>query len=219
MSIASRRIETCSDIGSSRFSVLGRRFKKGAVIVALGGIIALAGCTTPQSGRYFVLAPAASQSKVQSGVVKAVLGVGPISFPSHLDRAQLVLRTGQNELYLRENDKWAEPLRETARRVLMQDLQDRLAPKRMEAFPWNSRDGVDWQIAVDVSNFEAQPDRTVRLNAQWKIIDASSGEIVLSNQFDQRIKPASADSADIVAAMSVLWGRFADNISTAFTRS
>ncbi|PKR54449.1 PqiC family protein [Thalassospira marina] len=186
--------------------------------VLAGMAVLLAACTVPQSGRYFVLSPVPPKHTIQSGVVKAVLGVGPVEFPSHLDRAQLVLRTGQNELYLRENDKWAEPLEETARRVLMQDLQDRLSPKRMEAFPWNSRDGVNWQIAVDVSNFEAQPDRTVRLNAQWKIVDVSSGEIVLSNHFDQRIKPASGDSAAIVAAMSQLWGQFADDISTAFTQ-
>ncbi|AUG52775.1 PqiC family protein [Thalassospira marina] len=194
---------------------LKRHFQMG---VLAGMAVLLAACTVPQSGRYFVLSPVAPKHTIQSGVVKAVLGVGPVEFPSHLDRAQLVLRTGQNELYLRENDKWAEPLEETARRVLMQDLQDRLSPKRMEAFPWNSRDGVNWQIAVDVSNFEAQPDRTVRLNAQWKIVDVSSGEIVLSNHFDQRIKPASGDSAAIVAAMSQLWGQFADDISTAFTQ-
>ncbi|OKH89782.1 hypothetical protein LF95_07700 [Thalassospira sp. TSL5-1] len=184
--------------------------------VVAGMAVLLAACSTPEAGRYFVLSSVAPTQSMPSGVVNAVLGVGPISLPSHLDRAQLVLRTGPNELYLRENDKWAEPLVETTRRILTQDLQTRLTPKRIETFPWNSRDGVNWQIAVDVDNFEAQPDRTVRLNAQWKIIDFSTGKIVLSHQFDQRIKPASANSADIVAAMSQLLGKMADEISLSF---
>ncbi|OSQ38981.1 PqiC family protein [Thalassospira mesophila] len=203
---------------SSRFWPQGH-IRKAGLALTVASVVVLAACSVTPKGRYFVLSPVTTQHPVQSGVVKAVLGIGPIVFPSHLDRAQLVLRTGQNELYLRENDKWAEPLNETARRVLMQDLQDRLSPKRMEAFPWNSRDGVNWQIAVDIDNFEAQPDRTVRLNAQWKIIDFSSGAIVLSNRFDQRLKPASADSADIVATMSLLLGHFADDISGAFNQS
>lgn len=216
MSIESRFVETRSGVGSSWFAAARWHLKSAAVIAVISSTLALTACTVPQA-RYFVLSHVASQNQVPSGVVKAVLGVGPISFPSHLDRSQLVLRTGPNELYLRENDKWAEPLAETTRRVLMQDLQDRLSPRRIEAFPWNSRDGVNWQITVDVANFEAQPDRTVRLNAQWQIVDFTSGQIVMSNQFDQRIKPASADSADIVAAMSQLLGKLATEISLAFS--
>ena len=199
---------------------IGGRMKRICQVGVMTGMVALlAACSSPDTGRYFVLSTAAPAQTLPSGVVNAVLGVGPVSLPSHLDRAQLVLRTGPNELYLRENDKWAEPLVETTRRILTQDLQARLKPKRIETFPWNSRDGVNWQIAVDVDNFEAQPDRTVRLNAQWEIVDFATGKIVISHQFDQRIKPASAKSADIVAAMSQLLGKLADEISLSFVSS
>lgn len=203
----------------------GRKGKKGIAsrmagfsTILIAGMV-LAGCSTSPAARYFVLSPvtANGQAGAKAPVtLNTVLGVGPVNLPGELDRSQIVVRTGANELSLRDFDRWGEPLEKNATRILMQDLDSRLSPKRIETFPWTSRDGVDWQISVDVLNFERQANGDVRLNAIWKIVDFDKGKIAVTRQFDRQITPQSGDTAAIVSAMSTLLGSMADDIAASF---
>ena len=111
-----------------------------------------------------------------------------------------------------------EPLGENIQRVLIENLDRRLHPQRIETFPWNSRDGVVWQVVVDFGQFERQPDGAVGMAARWKIVNFASGEIVVSERFSDTIIPRDTTTEATVAAMSILLGRLSDSISAAYRR-
>lgn len=144
------------------------------------------------------------------------MGVGPITIPSHLDRSQIVTRSSDNRLVINQFDRWAEPLDENIQRVLIENLDHRLSPQRIETFPWNSRDGVVWQIVVDLGQFERQPDGSVQIAARWKIVNFNSGETAVSERFTDSVVPKDTTTEATVAAMSVLLGRLSDSIARSY---
>ncbi|MFH1803690.1 MAG: PqiC family protein [Pseudomonadota bacterium] len=189
----------------------------------LAGVMAtmlfLAGCASSDNPtRYFMLSPV-TPSMNDASRSDAVLGVGPVTLPSHLDRSQLVIRSSENRIILLENDRWAEPLAENVRRILGENLDARIKPARIEVFPWNSRDEVMWQIAVDIVSFEKRGDGQVYLEARWKVVDFIRGDIVLSDRFAASDMPSDIGSEATIGAMSNLLGTLADEIAAAFRRS
>jgi uncharacterized lipoprotein YmbA len=91
-----------------------------------------------------------------------------------------------------------------------------LSPQRIETFPWNSRDGVVWQIVVDLGQFERQPDGSVQIAARWKIVNFNSGETAVSERFTDSVVPKDTTTEATVAAMSVLLGRLSDSIARSY---
>ena len=74
----------------------------------------------------------------------------------------------------------------------------------METFPWTSRDGVDWQIVVDIDRFERQANGKVLLAARWKLVAFESGDITASNRYEKVVDPKNTDVESTVSAMSDL---------------
>lgn len=184
----------------------------GIVIASLGFLSA---CGTPVQERYYLLSP--DDVSAPAGAARtAVIGVGPISIPGHLDRSQIVTRSSDNRLVINQFDRWAEPLDENIQRVLIENLDHRLNPQRIETFPWNSRDGVVWQIVVDLGRFERQPDGSVQIAARWKIVNFNSGEVAVSERFSDSVIPKDATTGATVAAMSDLLGRLGDSIARSY---
>ncbi len=175
----------------------------------------LGACSTPVQERYFVLSPDDVSGPSGNGMT-AVMGIGPITIPSHLDRSQIVTRSSDNRLVINQFDRWAEPLDENIQRVLIENLDRRLHPQRIETFPWNSRDGVVWQIVVDIGGFERQPDGSVQISARWKIVNFDSGETVVSERFSDSMMPRDTTTEGTVAAMSDLLARLSDSIARSY---
>ncbi|WP_417811046.1 PqiC family protein [Thalassospira alkalitolerans] len=193
------------------------RNRLAGVVLALS-VGGLGACSTPVQERYFMLSPDEVNAPSEATTGAAVMGIGPIAIPSHLDRTQLVTRSSDNRLIINQFDRWAEPLDENIQRVLIENLDRRLHPQRIETFPWNSRDGVVWQVVVDFGQFERQPDGSVGMAARWKIVNFASGEIVVSERFSDTIIPRDTTTEATVAAMSILLGRLSDSISAAYRR-
>ncbi|BDW89123.1 hypothetical protein MACH01_18900 [Thalassospira tepidiphila] len=133
-----------------------------------------------------------------------VIGVGPVTIPSYLDRSTIVTRSAANRPEVNSGYRWAEPLGENINRVLMDNLDRTGVAARLEVFPWNSRDMVEWQVVVDIDRFERQADGNVNLTARWKLVHFQSGEIVAAAKYDKVSTPADQALDNAVIAMSSL---------------
>ena len=193
-------------------ATIRKRLIAGVFLASLGFLFA---CSTPVQERYYLLSP--DDVAAPSGATRtAVMGVGPRTIPSHLDRSQIVTRSSDNRLVINQFDRWAEPLDENIQRVLIENLDHRLSPQRIETFPWNSRDGVVWQIVVDLGQFERQPDGSVQIVARWKIVNFNSGATAVSERFTDSVVPKDTTTEATVAAMSDLLGRLSDSIAQSY---
>jgi len=192
--------------------------------LALGLCAALiAGCASilaprPDRSKFFLLTPAAGAPSVAATApAPAVLtiGLGPVRLPDYLDHDEIVTRAAPNRVELSGNDRWAEPLEASFRRVLATDLSTQLGHAQIVPFPWYRTTRLDYKIEVDVDRFDRNPSGDVQLIARWTVRDGASNQILFardSNIGESALSPAMADS---VGAMSAAVGELGNQIASA----
>jgi hypothetical protein len=107
-------------------------------------------------------------------------------------------RLNSDEISYSEYDRWAGPLDEMFRRVLIADLEGRLPPG-MILIDNNPTSPASLTIAVDVLRFDADAAGQVTLKARWQMLDRS-GSLVGIPRDAMIVKPGSGRDAEAVAA-------------------
>ena len=172
--------------------------------------LAIAGCGTSPPTRFYTLDAVAPQSSPPQTVQRPV-EVDAVHVPTVLDRRSIVRGESGNELQISSQDRWGGDFGEMARRVLTQDLEERLPggtviPPDSPA-PDNARG-----IVVEILSFEPDGAGQVVLDADWTLLEGSPARPLL--QRSVRVAKAASDSAGgEAAAMSALLGRLADDIA------
>jgi uncharacterized lipoprotein YmbA len=178
--------------------------------------VMLAGCGASDHSRFYVLTenPAAA-SRVTAISPATTIGLGAIQLPAALDRPQMARRLNSDEISYSENDRWAGPLDEMVRRVLIADLDGRLAPK-VVLIENNPSSPASLTIAVDVIRFDADAAGLVTLNARWEIL-GRAGSLVGPPHDAMIVEPGSGREAKAVAAtMSRAVADLAAHIAASF---
>lgn len=142
------------------------------------------------------------------------IGVGPVILAEYLDRPNLVIKTGANRIEVAEKHLWAGDLDDSISRVLSVNLGRELNTGNVRVYPWTSDREIDFQIAMDVSEFIAADDGYVYLNASWRIYSLPGRRMIGSDTFAGK-EPISRENFDsMVAAQSRLLGRLSKDIAT-----
>jgi len=175
-----------------------------ALWISFASCAALAPRADPSS--YYILSavPEADFAAAKNtAAIKAnfSLGLGPIELPSYLDRQQIVTRSSTNRLSYAENDRWAAPLAESFSRVLAQNISHFLGPARVIQFPWQSNDAPNYQVKIEVLQFEADSDHEAWLTTRWSVIDRNK-KILISQRSQLHRRAVSSSTEDSVKALS-----------------
>ena len=143
------------------------------------------------------------------------LGIGPIKFPSYLDRQEIVVRTAQNRFDVSEHDRWAEPLQENFSRVLSENLALLLDTDLIIIYPWSPANRPSYQVEIEVLRLEANSERNGQLFARWSILDSANKKVavVKESRVTRHAKEKSTDGS--VAALSEAVGDLSREIATA----
>src|SRR5512145_2636751 len=89
-------------------------------IAAVCVLAALAvGCASTPPSRFYTLSATSAATKTSSELSVAV---GPVSVPAVVDRPQIVVSLGPNQVRLEEFDRWALPLQINIARVVAENL-------------------------------------------------------------------------------------------------
>ena len=133
------------------------------------------------------------------------MGLGPIELPGYLDRQQIVTRTSTNRLSYSETDRWAAPLAESFSRVLGQNFFQLLNPARVIQFPWQSSEAPDYQVKIEVLQFEANSNQEAWLTARWTVIDRNK-KILVGQRSQLHRRAGSHSTEDLAKALSETLG-------------
>jgi uncharacterized lipoprotein YmbA len=143
------------------------------------------------------------------------VGVGPIELPEYLDRPEIVTRASPNALYLAQFDQWAEPLETNFTRVLAENLYSLLCADPIAVFPWGGSARIDYQVVVDVVQFDGEVGGDASLSARWSIF-GMNGDEALATGKSSFTEPAGAqDYEALVAAKSRAIGDLSRQIARA----
>ncbi len=140
----------------------------------------LAGCGVTPPARFYILTPV--EDSAAGSAAGPALGIGPVDFPAYLDRPEIAYRSGGNQLYFAESDRWAEPLKTSFSRTLAENLAAMLPTDRISIFPWPRTSRIDYQITMDVTRFDADASGTVVLMASWEILRPEDNAVVSTHR-------------------------------------
>jgi uncharacterized protein len=98
-----------------------------------------------------------------------VIGLGPIRIPEYLNRPQMIVAITENQYRLFEDHRWAERLDQNISLALFKALPRQLGTDRIVRYPWSQRQVVDYQVGIDILEFNVNASGQSRLVAQWFI--------------------------------------------------
>jgi uncharacterized lipoprotein YmbA len=142
------------------------------VALAVGGCLSV----SPLPRSYLLSATAPASSAPHTSVA---VGVGPVRIPAYLDHASILVRTGEGEVDLSGEHRWAEPLRDGIGRTLAENLSAMIPTDAVVIFPWRTYQTVDFRVTVDILRFDGAPGRSVVLDARWRLLDGAGKEQLL----------------------------------------
>lgn len=181
----------------------------------------VAGCagSSPRSTYYLLsaLPDAASAPAIDPAPAGITLGIGPVLLPDYLDRPQIVMRTGPNEISISEFDRWAEPLQANFLRVFRQDLAVLLNTDSIVVYPWPPGAVFEFQVSAEVIRFDARPGEGTLLEVQWQVLRHQDGKVVLRRAASYRADIGGSDYRAVVAAQSRTLGDFSRDVAKALT--
>jgi len=145
-----------------------------AVVTLVGSLLGLEACTSTPSHFYILNTLPASETVPATAATQGpVIGVGPITLPKYLDRPQIVTRASRHQLALGEFDRWAEPLQDNISRVLAENLGRLIPTDHILLHPWTRSVTLDYQVSMEVLQFDGWVGGESRLLALWSILDGA----------------------------------------------
>lgn len=190
---------------------------KGIAAVMAWGLL-LAGCGTTAPAKFYVLSAARDTGAAEAVCGDKVIGIGPVTLPEYLDRPQILTRSSSNRLDLADGHRWAEPLTENVTRVLTENISTLLRTDRVAAHPWKRSQAVDFQVRVQVVQFDAGPEGAVSLVARWSVQGRNGTELAPARRSSFSVPAAAGNFDALVAAHSEAVVRLSRDIAAELTR-
>lgn len=188
---------------------LGFNQLKTFVVIAL--LIWQWGCAHTESAKFYVLnslPPSDSEIRTEEKRTNVVLGIGPINFPEYLDRPQIMTRTGGNELDYTEFHQWAEPLKDNFSRVLGENLSVLIDTNRIYKFPWRRSAEIDYQLKVDVINFDGNLEGDSVLTVRWTLYGKDRDKPLILEKSTFKQTTTGKDYEAMVSALNQILEQF-----------
>jgi len=127
---------------------------------------ACAGGVSPKVDTYILsdTLPIKSEEKVEQGV--RVL-VKSLQLPEYLNRPNIVLRKGDNQLEISDFQRWGEPLKSSFLRVFKAGLE------HYGLWVYEQKKGLaEYQLHIQVTQFEVNAQEQAWLKLRWVLLDA-----------------------------------------------
>jgi len=185
---------------------------RALVAIAALSVGALAtGCGSTPPARFYTLGGAATPPATASNVSVVV---GPVSVPATVDRPQIVVSTGGNQVVLDEFNRWASPLPNNISRVVAENLVALLGAPRVTLSPQALGADADFRVIIEVQRFESTLGESAVLDAVWTVRRAKDGKSYTERTTVRETAPQNSYDG-LVAAHSRALGRLSQDIANA----
>lgn len=169
---------------------------RGAAAAALALALAACGAPAPKE-QFFTLAAPNPGVAPPNGEHPSVF-VGPVAVPEGVDRSQMVLRTGRNEVDVSDDFRWAEPLRSAVPRVIAETLSRELGSSRVLSSRMAAGTPVDYRVAIEVQRFDSSLGDGATIDALWTVTAAAGARTRNGRSVEH--EPATSRDPGAVAA-------------------
>jgi uncharacterized lipoprotein YmbA len=164
------------------------------------------GCSTTPPSKFYTLEAMSGSETIQIAPARRInlhIGIGPVQFAEYLQRSQIVTRTSGAEINLAETHRWAEPLHNNFGRILAENLSILVGTDKISLHPSRNWSDIDYQVVVNVWQFDVSEQGEVILVANWSIRGKGGSELLTMKKSAFSTNLGSTTSyTDIVLALS-----------------
>jgi uncharacterized protein len=146
--------------------------RRATLVIAFASLVLAGGCASTPS-RFYTLSAAAVPAASASN---ASVAVGPVSVPADVDRPQIVVTTGPNQVQVDEFNRWASPLQDNISRVVAENLVALLGTPRVTLSPQTLSANADYRVSIEVQSFQSAPGESSSMNAVWTVRRTKDGK-------------------------------------------
>ncbi len=183
--------------------------KRCLILCALAALAA--GCGSSPPSHFYVLSATATPGAAPS---RLAVAVGPVTVPAVVDRPEIVVSTGPNQLQLDEFNRWAAPLQDNLSRVIAENLVALLGTPHVTLFAQTLSAAADYRVAIEVQRFESTPGKSIALDALWTVRRMGDGKSQ-TGRTDARETVQDTSYAALAAAHSLGVARLSRDIAAA----
>jgi uncharacterized lipoprotein YmbA len=145
--------------------------RRPVCLLAVLSLVVAAGCASQRSNYYTLSAP----GKPPDAAAGYSVSVGPVSVPEALDRPQIVVRTGTNQVSIDEFQRWASPLPEEIGRAVAGNLGMMLGTPLVSLNSVPTSSGAKYRVLIDVAAFDSELGSSGTLDAFWAVRNPKDG--------------------------------------------
>ena len=142
-------------------------------VAVLTLITFVAGCASTPTSRFYTLSAANGSAATTSNVS---IAVGPVTVPAVVDRPQIVVNMGPNQVRVEEFNRWAAPLQNNIARVVVDNLVFMLGTPLVTSSAQTLSAEADYRAAVEVQSFQSTPGEAAVLDAVWTVRRSKDGK-------------------------------------------
>ncbi len=139
------------------------------IVAVLTLITFVAGCASTPASRFYTLSAASGPAAPSSNLS---IAVGPVTVPAVVDRPQIVVNVGPNQVRVEEFNRWAAPLQNNIARVVADNLVQMLGTPLVTL----SSGDADYRAAIEVQSFQSALGEAALLDAVWSVRRAKDGK-------------------------------------------
>ena len=191
-------------------------YAMGMMLLVSGlALTACAGSSNPSTFYLLRSMESPQESLSTSGKEAVSVLLGPIAMPEYLDRNQMVTVAGNSEVTLDEFNRWAESLRESFYRVLLEDLSFSLKTPEVTRYDRSGEYDSNYQVLIDVTRFDCAPGGDAVLTAFWTVRDKKGTTPPITKKSVYRAPVSSPGFPGMVDALDRTLNAFGREIATA----
>jgi hypothetical protein len=187
-----------------------------ALVLALFVATILAGCgtSTPLRDVYVLGGERPVRQAEVSQLGQPVIEITLARLPDYLDTTEMLRHGADGRVLASQSGRWGEWLSVGVTRAVALSLAARLPDFVITTSP---PENVPWRkVPIDVDSFDARPDGTCILAAQWSIRPGDAGDVVDQQRTALVMDFVGSSDAALVATMSrevdMLAGRIAGSL-------
>ncbi len=176
----------------------------------------LSACSSSPDANFYTLNTIDRNATRPTATMKTpnvVVKVGPVSIPDTLDQSQLVSRTGKNRLKIDEYNLWSGDLQSDIQRIIGENISILLPTDQVTLSQEIILSPVDFQVIVNVREFDGSLGGIVTLNADWVVAHKGKEKSVIAKKSVLQESTDGVDYQAYVAAQSQLLEELSREIS------
>ena len=164
------------------------------------------------STSYYVLTPA-GKAPARQGVG---IGIGPIIVADYLvERPYLIFQSSPHKMEMSDLHQWSGAMDDNFASVLGVNLGRRAVTGKIQTYPWDPNNKLDYQVSADIHQFHGTADGDAILESSWRVYRLPEGNLV-TTRTSSLSTPLDSDGYEaLVAAQS----RLIDMLSAEIVKS